>query len=81
MNIETRKLHFIEDYLRIQSVSIIKKLETLLRIEQENNITTHLSESEKKAIDEGLNSIKNGKIFSHKEVMNEMRQKYPNLVK
>ncbi|MCD4790002.1 MAG: hypothetical protein K8R37_08390 [Bacteroidales bacterium] len=81
MNIETRKLHFIEDYLRIQSVSIIKKLETLLRIEQENNITTHLSESEKKAIDEGLNSIKNGKTFSHKEVMNEMRQKYPNLVK
>jgi predicted transcriptional regulator len=38
-----------------------------------------LSKDEKVAIDEALEASKNGLIFTHEEVMEEARSKYPNL--
>ncbi|TCO08365.1 hypothetical protein [Natronoflexus pectinivorans] len=38
-----------------------------------------LSKDEKAAIDEALEESKQGKFFTHEEVMEEARGKYPNL--
>ncbi|MBI4647643.1 MAG: hypothetical protein HY738_13915 [Bacteroidia bacterium] len=45
-----------------------------------NAVTTHhLSEAEKKAIAQALESSDKGEAYSHEQVMNEAREKYPNL--
>lgn len=38
-----------------------------------------LSKAEKAAIDEALEASKNGQTYTHEEVMEEAKQKYPNL--
>jgi predicted transcriptional regulator len=38
-----------------------------------------LSENENKAINDALESSKNGEVYSHEEVIEEARRKYPNL--
>jgi len=43
--------------------------------------TVSLSASEKKAVDEALNSIKVGNVFSHEKVMADMKKRYPTLIK
>lgn len=38
-----------------------------------------LSDVEKNAIDEGISSLDNGEKLKHKDVMNNMKKRYPNL--
>ncbi len=40
-----------------------------------------LSEDLKSALDQGLESLEQGRSSSHEEVMSRMKKKYPNLVK
>ncbi len=46
-----------------------------------NNPQSSLTPAEKKAADEGLDSIAKGNIHKHEDVMNEMKKKYPDLHK
>jgi predicted transcriptional regulator len=45
------------------------------------NLTSEyrLSETERQAIEEALEDSERGDVFSHEEVMNEAKRKYPNL--
>jgi hypothetical protein len=74
MDIKEEKLELIEWLAGINDINIIKQL----RIVQESNYNFEpLSASEKSAIDLGLKSIDEGKVHSHKSVMNEAKSKYP----
>jgi hypothetical protein len=53
----------------------------LSKFKKSRNETVILSASEKKAIDEGLLSIKNGKVRSHAKVMADMKRRFPSLIK
>lgn len=44
-------------------------------------ITVKLSSSEKKAVDAAIKSVEKGTKFPHSKVMEEMKKKYPSLVK
>jgi predicted transcriptional regulator len=44
-----------------------------------SSTTYNLSKIEKAAIDEALEASKNGQTFTHEEVMEEAKRKYPNL--
>ena len=46
-----------------------------------NKIPVSLSDEEKKAIDKGLDDLKNGRVLSGEQVKERMRNKYPNLIK
>lgn len=39
----------------------------------------NISQDEKNAIDEGLEDIKNGNVFTHQQVMEELRSRYGEL--
>ena len=80
MNIEARKLHFIEEYIRLQNEAIINKLEQLLKKET-SKVTVSLSSKEKKAADEAIKSFDKGKGSSHETIMERMKKKYPQLYK
>ena len=78
MNIEARKLHFIEEYIRLQNEAIINKLEQLLKKETSKAIIS-LSSKEKKMTDAAIKSLDKGKGSSHETVMGRMKKKYPQL--
>jgi hypothetical protein len=78
MNIEARKLHFIEEYIRLQNEAIISKLEQLLKKET-SKTKIILSSDEKMAADKAIKSLKKGKGSSHEDVMKKMKKKFPQL--
>ncbi|WP_445734380.1 hypothetical protein [Mariniflexile sp.] len=68
MDIQTRKIAFIQDFLKVQSEELISRLETMLR--KENN-STNLNEFDEMTMEEFNNRIdksmedsKNGKLIS-----------------
>ncbi len=79
MNIEARKLQFIEEYIRLQNEKIIEKLFLLLKRETSKATTITLSTSEKKSADKAIKSLEKGKGSSHEVVMDRMKNKFPQL--
>lgn len=73
MNIETRKINLAQLLFTVQKESILDKIEALLKKEE----SSKLSEEQKRAIDEGLNSP----TIPHDQVMSETKNRYPNLFK
>jgi len=80
MNIQAEKINLIQWLASIEDVKIIRQLKMLRNtIQQKEHVT--LTNEEKAAIDKGLQSIKDGHVQSHEEVMKSTREKYPNLFK
>lgn len=73
MNIETRKINLAQLLFTVQQESTLDKIEALLKKEE----SSLLSDEQKRAIDEGLESP----IISHEQVMSETKNRYPNLFK
>jgi len=80
MDIQTEKLRFIEQYLKINDETIIEKLNNTLR-EEISSRRESLSDEEKSAIDRGLDDVKNGRVLSGDQVRDKLRAKYPDLIK
>ena len=76
MDIQTRKLHFIQEFLRFANDSIIEKFEKILRqerkkiIEQEISPMT-LTEYEQR-IDNALEDLKNNRVTTAKKLKKEI---------
>lgn len=81
MNIQVKKLHFIEQYMKLKDESIIEKLSNTLKKEVSKLKRLSITEQEREAIKLGLKDIKEGKIHTHEDVMDKMKEKYPNLIK
>ena len=58
---------------------IHKSISTIIK--RKKTSTLKLSASEKKAVDESIESVKKGNVYSHDKVMAEMKKKYPSLHK
>lgn len=72
------KLHAIID--TINDSDKLKAMLTLLNVsDSEGDWYDDLSDAQKQSIDRGLDDIKHGRVRSHKEVMDEMKKKYPQL--
>ena len=69
----------LHNYIDQLDEASLEALYTILETHTSNKIS--LTEAEKKAIDDGLASIEQGNTYTHEEVMNEMKEKYPNLYK
>jgi predicted transcriptional regulator len=80
MNIQTEKLDIIQWLAGVNESHVIKQF-MLLKKTNEDKTSIDLSETEKKAIDKGIQSIEAGRVKSHEEVMEVTRRKYPQLFK
>lgn len=80
MDIQAEKLNIIKWLAGIQESKVIKQF-ILLKKSNEEFPSKKLSQTEKLAIDKGLQSIKDGRIKSHEEVMKITRKKYTQLFK
>lgn len=81
MDIQVKKLHFIEEYIKIKDESIIEKLSKTLKKEVLKLKRIPLTAQEIEAIKSGQEDIRDGRIHTHEDVMGKMKEKYPNLIK
>ena len=73
MDIESRKLHLIESFLRLQNETVIAKLESLLQSENKNIQNTSLLDYNND-LEQANERIENGSFFTSEEVENLMVQ-------
>ena len=81
MDISTLKIQFIEEFLKVKDDRLILKLSTILHAEQKDGSEYKLSKDELYAVEEGIEELEKGNSYSHKQVMDEMKHKYPDLFK
>lgn len=75
MNLETRKIEFIQEFLKLQSEEVISKLEKLLKKEQKTSddhlFPTMTKEELNKRIDQAESDFRNSKFKSSSELLSK----------
>jgi len=78
MDLQTRKIEFIQEFLKIQSEDIILRFEKMLKKEKTKvnaSQTDTLSCQElNKRIDRSMKDSKNGKLTENKELLQEIKK-------
>jgi len=78
MDLETRKITFVQEFLRLQNEEIISGLEKLLRKKKmdlfEKKLTPMSVEQFNKEIDQAMDDSENGRVISAKELKKKMRK-------
>jgi len=76
MDIQTKKLHFVQEFLRLRDENLIDKLSNLLRIEKKKKIEKELKPFSQKELDDLIDSAEsdseNGRLTSARELKNEI---------
>ena len=67
MDLQTRKLEFIQEFLKIQSEDVISRLEKALRKENENFEPMTIEEFNSR-IDQSMEDSKNGRLIESSEL-------------
>lgn len=80
MDIQADKLSLIEWIAGTDDTRIIQQIKSI-QLSNEKNTSTTLSQAEKKAIDEGLESIAKGHVHTNESVVEYIKKKFPNLHK
>jgi len=76
--IETKKIQLISIITQVNNIDLLVSIENLI-LNSKTDWWTTISKSEKNAIDEGLNDIKSGNVFSHQQVIQEINNRYKDL--
>jgi hypothetical protein len=78
MNIEARKIEFIQEFLKLQSEDAISKLEKILRKEKndsDNRKVKPMSDHElNKRIDKSMDDSKNGRLTEANDLLAEIEK-------
>jgi len=76
MDIQTKKLHFVQEFLRLKDENIIDKLNKLLRSERKKKIERELKPFSKKELNEIIDSAEedsnNERLTSATDLKNEV---------
>ncbi|MEA3317302.1 MAG: hypothetical protein U9R54_05045 [Bacteroidota bacterium] len=76
MDLQTRKIHFIQEILRLKNDGIIDKLEKILHQERKKLIDKKLSpmtiEEFNSLIDSSENDSENGRMYNAGEILNDI---------
>ncbi|WP_298145641.1 hypothetical protein [Flavobacterium sp.] len=76
MDLQTRKLNFIKDFLKLESEKAISHLEKLLQKVTENSSECKpmtMKELQKR-IDQSTKDSKNGRLTEHSKIMSEIEK-------
>ncbi|MGW8123909.1 hypothetical protein ACV07N_14720 [Roseivirga echinicomitans] len=71
MDIQTEKLHLLEQLVQLQDATIISQVNDFLQ----NALKTR-NELLEKSIDKGVQQSKSNEVHDHENVMSDMRAKY-----
>jgi hypothetical protein len=76
MDIQARKIHFVQEFLRVADDEIITKLESLLRIERKKKLDAELHPMTLKEfndiIDKSEDDFNNGRVIEARNLANQI---------
>lgn len=76
MDIQARKIQFVQEFLRIADDELVAKLENLLRVERKKKLDEELRpltlEELNVIIDNSEEDIKNGKVTEARNLLNQI---------
>ena len=76
MDIQAKKLHFVQEFLRLKDENLIDKLNKLLKSEKKKKLDKELKPLSKNEFDDMIDSAesdsKNGRLSSVRELNNEI---------
>lgn len=76
MDIQARKIHFVQEFLRVADDELVAKLEELLRIERKKKLDlelTPMSHKEfSKIIDKSEDDFSNGRVIEAHSLINQI---------
>ena len=77
MNLQERKIHFVQEFLRINNEMIINKLEKILKLEKKKNYSTsptpYTEEELEQMIDRAADDSKNNRLKSAHELKEDSK--------
>lgn len=76
MDIQALKLDLVEKIIQIDQPSILLKINKMLLNKTDDDWWEKLPPEIQESIKEGLKDVKNGNVFSHEQVIKEVKQKY-----
>ena len=79
MDVQAEKLSLIEWIAKLNDPAVLEQFLAMRKAKEHRVVTT--SGEEKKAIQEGIQAIEKGEVFSHEDIQEETRKRYPNLFK
>lgn len=79
MNIQTEKLELIEWIIQQENTSLLQQLIDIKKTFEDPKV--ELSNHEKQAVQEAVDTIKSQGTISHEEVIEETKQRYAHLFK
>jgi len=76
MDIQARKIHFVQEFLRVADDELVTKLERVLRIERKKKLEEELSPMTMKEfneiIDKSEDDIKNERVTEARSLLNQI---------
>lgn len=76
MDVSALKLDVVQKILNMKNPSLLLKINTILKEEEESDWWDQLPPEVQDSINEGIRDIEEGRIFSHEQVLQEAKQKY-----
>ena len=73
MDIQTRKIAFVQAFLKLQSEKVIHRFEELLKSESEDFLPMTMEEFNKR-IDQSMEDSKSGRVTEATELLNEVKE-------
>ena len=78
MDLQSRKISFVQEFLSIESEEIIFRLENFLKKENKNNIDKEFSpmtmEEFESRIDQSMEDSKNGRVIEANQLLEEIKK-------
>lgn len=76
MDIQARKIHFVQEFLRVADDELVTKLEMLLRVERKKKLENELRPMTLKEfndiIDKSEDDFKNGRVTEARNLLNQI---------
>ena len=74
MDLQSRKIEFMQEFLKIQSEEVISRLENILRKEKQENFNPMSVQEFNLRIDKSMEDSKNGKLIEASELKAKMEK-------
>ena len=74
MDLQSRKIEFMQEFLKIQSEEVISRLENILRKEKQKNFNPMSVEEFNLRIDKSMEDSKSGKLIEASELKAKMEK-------
>lgn len=76
MNLQAKKLELVQLIINTRKPLILKRVEEILKSEEEADWWDQISEAERQSIEKGLAEADRGELIPHEKVMKEVKEKY-----